>query len=184
MLFGQKEVDVTLTVICNPMLHPITKTLEANPSITQEVNRVFLLVEQSAIALLKRNRHIPVKQRHERCYPIGEQLIHEVTIMLQTYLIQLIICSPRRNNTCPRNAETIGIHAVTFEPLHVFLVKIIRPTSDFIGAFILYGARLRMAKSIPYCRRLAILVPCAFDLSCGCCVTPEKIRTQSTFQRC
>jgi hypothetical protein len=65
---------------------------------------------------------------------------------------------------------------------HIFAIAVVMIASD-VAVRSIFNLAWRVGEAIPYGFPLAVFIPCAFDLKCGCGCTPVEILWETNFWR-
>ena len=111
---------------------------------------------------------IKVVHADHRSDAVGDQLIDDIVIKLQTFFIGFVVTVG--DNTCPADRETVEVAAHLFQPADIFFIPVVKINADLpVGE-----AGIGWTDIIDR-QTLAAFIPGALSLERGCRAAPVKI---------
>jgi len=159
----------------DPVLDFGAKGLEHDSRVMCIVGNKLVLVEEATISLLKPIRQIPVEQRHKWYNARGHQVVHEVDVVVNAFLIDRVTSAAPWDDAGPRDGKSIYLCAQVLEKFYVFGSAVIGVAGHIAGTTISNFA-WSPAESVPYRRAASIFSRCPFNL------VPTRQSTGSALQ--
>ena len=88
-------------IVRDPELDLRSHRLENEPRVVDEILHVLLFVQESTVAVMQTLRQIPVEKRYHWLDIVGQELVHQVHVVLQAFLIDRIIAAAEGNDAGP-----------------------------------------------------------------------------------
>ena len=166
-----------------PLLDTITKRLESDASIVDEVfHNVF--TEPAAIGVLKYQWRVPMVQSHRRLDAIFDASVNNIVIVVDGLLVDWP--TAEWQDTRPRQREAVDFDALSGQTGDVFLVQVVVLWAvstfsrlvvligligayivSYVGSSIIHDVVRYTSQSIPHTGTAAFVLYCAFDLESG-----------------
>jgi D-ribose pyranose/furanose isomerase RbsD len=71
-----------------------------------------------------------VEQCDHRLDTVGQQLIDQIDVVLQAFVVDRVVAATEWNDTRPRNTEAVCLSSERLQESYVFLVNVVGVASD------------------------------------------------------
>jgi hypothetical protein len=147
----------------DPIFYLGPESLETHPGVVLVILHKLVLVQHAPISLVQVVREIPMKQRYHGLDACGTEIVDQLDVVLQTFIVDGVVAAAERYDAGPREGKAVRFCANILQEGNVLVSAVVGIACNFSGFSACYLAR-DAAERVPNGIGTAIFMRRAFDL--------------------